>query len=188
MVGSADTDPTGSIAAKPSRVGDGVGRRLLALLSTTMVVCASCSHTRPTRDLNARTYIIDEDASGVGSALGTGGSGYNCDDELNKCFTRCWESSQQPYPHVERNEWYYEYCTRECRKQYMQCVEELEKEEVERVKKRPPLEFSSFAKARDWIRAHKSEVALGTVVIVAGVAFILATGGSGALILAPLAL
>jgi hypothetical protein len=39
-----------------------------------------------------------------------------------------------------------------------------------------------------WIREHKAEVALGTVVIVAGVAFVLTTGGSGALILAPLAL
>ena len=186
MVGSPDDDL--GVASRPTPlVGDQVGRRLLALLSSTMVVCASCSHTRPMRELNARTYVIDEDARGVGGAVGTGGSGYNCDDELNKCFTRCWESSHQPYPHVERNEWYYEYCTRECRKQYLQCVEELEKEEAERVKRRPPLEFSSFDKARAWIRAHKSAVTLGTVVIVSGVAFILVTGGSGALILAPLA-
>lgn len=162
--------------------------RLLALLSAALVACAGCSHTRPAQDLSARTYVIDEDASGVGSALGTGGSGYSCDDELNQCFTRCWESAKQPYPHVDHNEWYYEHCTRECRKQYMQCVEGMEKEEAERAKKRPPLEFSSFDKARDWIRAHKAEVALGTVVVVAGAAFIIATGGSGALILAPLAL
>ncbi|WNG41805.1 hypothetical protein F0U61_04805 [Archangium violaceum] len=67
-------------------------------------------------------------------------------------------------------------------------MEEQEKEEAERVKKRPPLEFSSLDKARDWIRAHKTELALGTVVIVAGTAFILVTGGSGALLLVPLAL
>ena len=156
------------------------------LLTVVAVASAGCSHTQ--QQPERRVYVISEDASGVGSALGTGGAGYNCDDELNQCFTRCWESAQQPYPHVERNEWYYEHCTRECRKQYMQCVEGLEKEEAERVKKRPPLEFSSFDKARDWIRAHKAEIALGTVVVVAGVAFILATGGSGALILAPLAL
>ena len=176
MVGTFTTDSMGN------------GTRLLALLSAAMVAWAGCGHARPAQGLSARTYVIDEDASGVGSALGTGGAGYDCDGELNQCFTRCWESAQQPYPHVERNEWYYEHCTRECRKHYMQCVEEMEKEEAERVKKRPPLEFSSFDKARDWIRAHKSEVALGTVVIVAGAAFIIATGGSGALILAPLAL
>lgn len=162
--------------------------RLLALLTAAAMACAGCGHTRAARDDGARTYVVDEDASGVGSALGTGGAGYDCDDELNQCFTKCWESSRQPYPHVEHNEWYYEYCTRECRKQYMSCIEELEKEEAEKVKKRPPLEFSSLDTARDWIRAHKSELVLGTVVIVAGTTFILVTGGSGALLLAPLAL
>ncbi|WP_434384307.1 hypothetical protein [Melittangium boletus] len=188
MVGRTDTNPMGSGAVRPPRVDEGGAFWLLVLLSAAMVACASGGHARPARDLKARTYVIDEDASGVGSALGTGGSGYECDDVLNQCFTRCWESIQQPYPHVEHNEWYYEHCTRECRKQYMQCVDAMEQEEAERVKKRPPLEFSSFDKARDWIRSHKTELALGTVVVVAGVAFVLATGGSGALILLPLAL
>ncbi|MFY0574845.1 hypothetical protein ACN28S_11185 [Cystobacter fuscus] len=42
--------------------------------------------------------------------------------------------------------------------------------------------------AIDWIKNHKAEVAIGTIVIVAGVAFVLSTGGFGTLILAPLAL
>jgi len=42
--------------------------------------------------------------------------------------------------------------------------------------------------AIEWIREHKAEVVLGTIVIIGGVAFVLSTGGSGALILAPLAL
>jgi len=163
------------------------GLETLVLLSALAWVCAGCGHARPARG-PAQTYLIDEDASGVGSALGMGGSGYDCDEELSQCFNRCWESSRKPYPHTENNEWYYEHCLKTCRQQYMQCIDELEKEEAERVKKRPPLEFSSFDKARDWIRSHKTEVALGTIVIVAGGTFILATGGAGALILAPLAL
>jgi hypothetical protein len=161
--------------------------RLTALLGIVAIACAGCSYVRPAQ-IKAQTYIIDEDASGVGSALGTGGAGYDCDDELHKCFNRCWESSRQPYPHVEHNEWYYEYCTRECRKAYTDCIKEQEKEDAERAKRRPPLEFSSLDKARDWIRTHKAEIALGTVVVIAGTAFIIATGGTGALILAPLAL
>lgn len=159
----------------------------MLLLMVAALACIGCSHTRATH-ARAPTYLIDEDASGVGSALGTGGSGYDCDDALNKCFKRCWESSRQPYPHLEHDEWYYEYCTRECRKEYMNCVEEKEKEEAEKAKKSSPLEFSSIDAARDWIRTHKSTLALGTVVIVAGTAFILVTGGTGALLLAPLAL
>ncbi|RKH66474.1 hypothetical protein [Corallococcus llansteffanensis] len=50
------------------------------------------------------------------------------------------------------------------------------------------LEFSSLQQAREWLREHKSEVALGTMVVVGGTAFILTIGAAGALILAPLAL
>ncbi|HEX8439324.1 hypothetical protein [Archangium sp.] len=161
--------------------------KLMVLLGALAVACAGCGHVRPAEG-KAQTYVVDEDATGVGSALAMGGAGYDCDGELATCFTRCWEASRQPYPHTEHNEWYYEYCTKKCRKEYMQCIEELEKEEAERVKKRPPLEFSTLDKARDWIRAHKAELALGTVVIVAGTTFILVTGGTGALLLVPLAL
>jgi hypothetical protein len=50
------------------------------------------------------------------------------------------------------------------------------------------LKFSRIDEAIEWIRNHKAQVALGTVVVIAGVAFVITTGGSGALILAPLAL
>jgi site-specific recombinase len=60
--------------------------------------------------------------------------------------------------------------------------------EKENEKKAKELKFSRVDDAVEWIRAHKAEVALGTVVIIAGVAFVITTGGSGALILAPLAL
>lgn len=63
----------------------------------------------------------------------------------------------------------------------MECEKSNEKQARE-------LKFSRVDEALDWIRSHKAEVALGTVVIIAGVAFVITTGGSGALILAPLAL
>lgn len=66
----------------------------------------------------------------------------------------------------------------------MECMEEQER--VEKDKKR--LEFPNIDRALTWLREHNTEVAIGTVVVVAGVAFVVATGGSGALILAPLAL
>jgi hypothetical protein len=79
-----------------------------------------------------------------------------------------------------------EYCTTLCREEYMDCIEEQEQEERER--KNTRLRFSDMDAALGWLRTHKAEVALGTVVVVAGVAFIVSTGGAGALILAPLAL
>jgi hypothetical protein len=37
--------------------------------------------------------------------------------------------------------------------------------------------------ALDWLREHKTERIIGTVVVIAGVAFVITTGGSGALLL-----
>jgi hypothetical protein len=153
--------------------------RLSALMMTMVLVCAGCAHAqRPER----RVYIISEDASGVGTALGTGGTGFrDCDAEHIECFDECWNATQLPYPYTKRDGWYREYCTRMCREQYVQCEKENEKRAGE-------LKFSRVDEAIGWIREHKAEVALGTVVVIAGVAFIITTGGAGALVLAPLAL
>jgi hypothetical protein len=155
--------------------------KLIALVGVASLVWTGCAHAR-LEGGGRGSHVICEDA------LGVGGSGQDCDTELDACFTRCWEAERPPYPHVRNSEWYYEYCTRECREQYVACVEQQEKEDAERVKRPPAHEFSNVEQARAWLRAHRAEVALGSVVIVAGTAFILATSAAGALILAPLAL
>lgn len=64
-------------------------------------------------------------------------------------------------------------------------MKEQEEAARERVKK---LSFSRMEFAIEWIKDHKAELALGTIVVVGGVAFVLTTGGAGALVLVPLAL
>ncbi|NNB90825.1 hypothetical protein HJC10_31735 [Corallococcus exiguus] len=66
----------------------------------------------------------------------------------------------------------------------MDCIEDVARAS----RKGSELRFSNLDGALDWLRTHRTEVAIGTVVVIAGVAFVVATGGSGALILAPLAL
>jgi hypothetical protein len=153
--------------------------KLIAVVTAIAVASMGCAHTqRP----EPRIYVISEDAQGVGALPGTGGSGFrNCDAEEKACFNECWNSDPLPYPHTKRDGWFGEYCTRECRKLYMECEKANEKKAKE-------LNFSRVDDAIEWIRNHKAEVALGTVVIIAGVAFVITTGGTGALILAPLAL
>lgn len=143
-----------------------------------------CAHSqRP----ESRIHVVSEDAEGVGSALGSGGAGgYDCTDEFKQCMKRCWDK-RYPWPHNKpQSGWYHERCEQDCNREFNECEDEKEKEEAERQKKK--LTFSRMDEAIDWIRNHKAEVAIGTVIIVAGVAFVLATGGSGTLILAPLAL
>jgi hypothetical protein len=153
--------------------------RSIALITTVILASIGCAHKqRP----EPRIYVISETAQGIGSSLGTGGAGLrNCDDEHIQCFDECWNANPLPWPYTRRDGWFHEYCTRECRKKYVECEKENEKRARE-------LKFSRVDEAIDWIRTHKAEVALGMVVIIAGTAFVITTGGTGALILAPLAL
>jgi hypothetical protein len=152
----------------------------LLLLMAMMIASTGCAHTQPPE---RRVYVISNDAHGVGTFSGTGGAGVrDCQKEHEECFRKCWRKSHPPYPH-KHDEWYYKRCTADCSKAYNECVDEQEKEASER-----KLEFSHVDQALEWIRNHKTEVALGAIVTIAGVAFVITTGGSGALLLAPLAL
>jgi hypothetical protein len=80
--------------------------------------------------------------------------------------------------------WYYKRCTSDCLAQYDECVKAHEKAEEEKKK----LDFPRMEQAVEWIREHKAELVLGTIVVVGGAAFVLTTGGSGALVLVPVSL
>ncbi|MCY1076152.1 hypothetical protein [Archangium lansingense] len=150
-----------------------------ALFVAIVAAGIGCAHSqRP----EPRIYVISEDAHGVGTALGTGGSGFrNCDAEQIECYNDCWNTEPLPYPFTERDKGWGKHCTSTCLKLYMECEKANEQKARE-------LKFSRVDEAIEWIRNHKAQVALGTVVVIAGVAFVITTGGSGALILAPLAL
>lgn len=155
--------------------------RLLVLITAMALADVGCAHAKQPEN---RIYVISQDTRGVGTALGTGGAGSrDCQAEHEECFRQCWRKSRPPYPH-KHDEWYYKRCTADCRKAFNECVDEQEAEAKEAKK----LEFRSVDQAIEWISNNKAKVALGTVIIIAGAAFVITTGGSGALILAPLAL
>ncbi|MCY1044399.1 hypothetical protein OV208_23975 [Corallococcus sp. bb12-1] len=66
----------------------------------------------------------------------------------------------------------------------MKCIEK--QEELERQDSKRELRFPNMGTALDWLRDHKTEVVLGTVVVVAGVAFALTVAPAGMLILSPI--
>lgn len=149
----------------------------MALLMFVVMASAGCAHTQQPPE--RKVYVISDASTAVG-----GSGGYDCAAEQIRCFDRCWNRAP-PLTSIKRGSGkHHEYCTEECRKEYMECVEEQEQLERERKRDR---HFSNIDVALEWLRNHKTEVAVGTVVVVAGVAFVIATGGSGALILAPLA-
>ncbi|MFY0568525.1 hypothetical protein ACN28E_32480 [Archangium lansingense] len=158
--------------------------KLIALMMAVAMATVGCAHAqRP----ESRIHVVSENAEGVGTALATGGAGgHDCQKEHEDCVKRCWNKKNWPYPHNrEQSGWYLERCEHDCRVEFNKCEEVQEEAAREKGRK---LEFSRMNEAIEWIRTHKTEVALGTIIIVTGVAFVVTTGGSGALILAPLAL
>jgi hypothetical protein len=162
--------------------------RLMALLTAVATASLGCAHTQQPEQ---RVYIISEDVSGVGSDTesGTGGAGAeaHCSDIQNKCFKKCWRRKPE-HPSIPKgSDLHHEHCTTMCLKEFMRCVKEMEERERQE-SQRKELHFPTMDAALDWLREHKTEVAIGTVVIVAGVVaspYIIAIMG-GSLVLAPL--
>ncbi|ADO73749.1 uncharacterized protein STAUR_5989 [Stigmatella aurantiaca DW4/3-1] len=107
--------------------------------------------------------------------VGTGSR--NCAAEQIACFERCW-NSKPPWPRKRGGAQHHNYCTEKCREEYMQCIKETEAQ---------PLTFSDMKTAQDWLNRNKAEVLVGSIVLVAGAAFVIGTAGAGVLVLIPLA-
>jgi hypothetical protein len=150
--------------------------KAVALLLAGAMASIHCAHTQQPEP---RIYVISE------SFDGTGGSGNDhCAEEQIACFDRCW-NSRPPLTSIRKgSEKHHEYCTTKCLEEFMDCIKEQEQRETEKAKRE--LRFPNIDRALAWLREHKTEIAVGTLVVVAGVTFVVVTGGSGALLLAPL--
>ncbi len=153
--------------------------RPLVLMSIIAVASMGCTHAqRP----DTRPYVVSRNADGVGAALAIDGAGHDCQKEHEECMETCWDR-RYPWPHSEEQSgWYYDKCVKECRERFVECDEEQEQALREREKK---LSFSSMDRALEWLREHKGEVTLGTIVVIGGVAFALAISPVGWLVLVP---
>lgn len=102
----------------------------------------------------------------------------DCDQEQIECFRSCWK--KKPAAPIERGgPSHYAYCQNTCREAYEDCL---------KLKEPHALVFSALDEATDWLRRHRREVLVGTLVTAAGVTFIVISAGAGVLVLAPLVL
>jgi hypothetical protein len=84
------------------------------------------------------------------------------------------------YSHIKRGDGSKkQYCERECLNEYMECLE---------LQKARGLQFSAVNDAVEWLKRNREDLLLGTVVIIAGVAFVTVSAGAGVAILAPVVL
>ena len=111
-------------------------------------------------------YIEEPMASGYVQA--SEGLWKICNDQLKTCGKACRRRTSED---AKRK------CFEACNTQYYACLS---------LAGLTKMTFDAFDKAWSWIKENKAKV-VGTIVIIGGVAYIVSTGGSGALILVPLA-
>jgi hypothetical protein len=152
-----------------------------AALAVLMAVHIACSGTQPT--LRGESPAPEAPAQPSNHGLRTydlvlaSGGERDCHAEQLECFRRCWNSTP-PWPRPRGSARHHNYCTEKCLKEYMECVKQTEAQ---------PLMFPDLKTAREWLEGHKAGVLVGSIVLGAGVAFVVGTAGAGVLVLVPLA-
>lgn len=103
----------------------------------------------------------------------------SCEDEFDACVDMCMKSLRgRNWRHASRGS-RAEICRDRCRPAYNDCCRLRDQAEA--------LEFSAVDDAVGWLKQHREEVLVGTLVVIAGVAFVAVAVGSGgsALLLMP---
>ncbi len=95
----------------------------------------------------------------------------NCEEERDQCEEMCKASlTGRNWTHASVGS-KAQICRERCRPAYLDCSELRERAEA--------VKFPTAEKAVDWLKRHRQEVLVGTVVVIAGVAFVVAVVGSG---------
>ncbi|WP_235216518.1 hypothetical protein [Archangium violaceum] len=90
----------------------------------------------------------------------------DCHAEFDACIASCLSQPlSEDYSHITSYRAKEEHCRKGCWQPYRDCEE---------LQRRRPQEFSATNQAVDWLKRNRHEVLVGSVVVVAGVAFIVA--------------
>jgi hypothetical protein len=105
----------------------------------------------------------------------------DCEQERDGCEGDCMGGRMRPgYGHVttpdRKRGGKYDFCRNKCMQPYLDCC---------RLRELEPQRFTAIAGAVGWLKRHREEVLVGSVIVIAGVAFIAVSAGAGALVLVP---
>jgi hypothetical protein len=105
----------------------------------------------------------------------------DCDQEQIDCFRACMK---RRFPtaqnHIRRGDGSKrDFCSEDCLKKYMQCLKLQESQ---------ALQFTALDAAIEWLKRNREKLLVGTIVVIAGVAFVTLSAGAGAVVLAPVVL
>lgn len=140
---------------------------------------------RPAEEVEPSRYRLKPGAVGEGGRVVLTGSGNrDCDAENLECVRACMQRPlARGFGHITSGNrglgGKKAHCEGLCRQPYLDCAE---------LQERKPQEFSTVDAAVDWLERHRRSILVGGVVVIAGVAFVVVSAGTGLVILAPAAL
>jgi hypothetical protein len=181
-----------------------LGSHMIVVMAALQISCGTSQHAVPSHDTTvakaedlARLVLILKEAhpgqvrhdwrsvEDVLPALSNAprivlASGRDCYAELLECMRECMS---RPLPrgfgHTTQGRGKggkEEYCNKRCMRPYRDCMD---------LQDLKPREFSSGEAATDWLKRHHQSILVGSVFVIAGVAFVVASAGAGVLILIP---
>ncbi len=188
-----------------------LARLMLFSLGALLASCSTTHHTAPANadELEGLALILQEapdghvshswqrveelDLSRYRSRASTHATGRivlaaarqrDCHEEFNHCQDDCMSRALPPgYEHVKQGSGAHRsLCRKNCWQPYLDCEELQERQGVR------PREFTAIDGAVDWLKRNHKTILVGTVVVIAGVAFVAVSAGVGVVILAPVAL
>jgi hypothetical protein len=181
-------------------------RLLASMLSVVLAACSTTPNTGPsnTEDLARFVLVIRELPDGQLTHTWQNAEGFDlpsyrfppgpysipagvmlaasqerdCHEEYLACHRDCRSSSLPPsHRHIPRGSVRHDsYCWEKCKQPYLDC---------ERLKELQPREFTAIDNALDWLKRNRKTVLVGSLVVIAGVTFVVVSAGAGLLVLAP---
>jgi hypothetical protein len=96
-----------------------------------------------------------------------------------KCMTRPLPREYGSFTSPRKSGGKSAFCRSECQQAYDDCVE------LERLR---PQEFTGVEGVINWLRHHRTAALVGSIIVIAGVTFVVVSAGAGAVVLAPMVL
>ncbi|TQF14717.1 hypothetical protein FJV41_17465 [Myxococcus llanfairpwllgwyngyllgogerychwyrndrobwllllantysiliogogogochensis] len=173
-------------------------------VGVTLVACSSSRQAAPENatELQRLVLVIREQGDGVVTHAWEPAEGFDlprqggrsrlratpvvsrprdCDEENRDCVRECMSRPlARGYGHItnggRKKGGKLEFCQERCDQPLRDC------QELERLQ---PREFAATDDAVDWLKRNRTSVLMGSLVVIAGVAFVVVSMGAGLLVLAP---
>ncbi|MFY0576831.1 hypothetical protein ACN28S_23090 [Cystobacter fuscus] len=185
-----------------------ISKLIIAGLALLLLSCGSTRHVAPSSEELTGFVLIIEEASDdqvhhswqraaefdlsrydnlsshestIGSIVLAASRPRDCDQEQIDCHRDCMKNRlPSKLSHIKRdNGAKNRYCSETCLFEYMDCL---------RLQELNALEFSTANGAAEWLKRNRKELLVGSIVIIAGVAFVTLSAGAGLVVLAPVVL